>query len=129
LFGSQFPRLTAGEWDAFARRTFKEVGKGIVPDYDVRLSAILRDIDLAQPLAPLWNAFDALARVPLLVIRGANSDLLSTETAEAMRARRSQFELVLVPDQGHAPLLADPPTIGRIAEFVASCDADRLHGP
>jgi pimeloyl-ACP methyl ester carboxylesterase len=122
LFGSQFPKLTADDWLAFARRTFKEEGGELVPDYDVRLGLTLERIDLEQPLPTLWKEFDSLARIPMMLIRGSNSDILSTATATAMRARRASLELLTVPDQGHAPLLADADTIGRIAAFVASCD-------
>src|SRR5262244_920864 len=38
LFGSQFPKWTADDWVAFARRTFKEAGGRIVPDYDIKLA-------------------------------------------------------------------------------------------
>ena len=67
--------------------------------------------------------FDALGRVPVMVIRGANSDILSAATVEAMRKRRSALDVVDVPDEGHAPRLAGSLTIGRITAFIASCDA------
>jgi hypothetical protein len=57
-----------------------------------------------------------------MVVRGANSDLLSEETLAAMRGRRAAMETISVPDQGHAPLLTAPEEISRIAAFVAACD-------
>jgi pimeloyl-ACP methyl ester carboxylesterase len=123
LVGSQFPKLTDDEWLVFARRTFKEEGGRLVPDYDAKLATILQDIDLDHPPPTLWKEFDSLARLPMMVIRGSNSDILSLATVAAMRARRANLELLEVADQGHAPLLVDRVTIGRIAGFVAACDA------
>jgi pimeloyl-ACP methyl ester carboxylesterase len=57
-----------------------------------------------------------------MVIRGLLSDLLSQETVEKMRARRVDLEVVEVPDQGHAPLLDDEPTLLKIKQFVRRCD-------
>jgi pimeloyl-ACP methyl ester carboxylesterase len=125
LFAAQFPKLSDDDWVAFARRTFKDDGGRIVPDYDVRLGKTLARLNPDQPLPPLWKEFDALARVPLLVIRGGHSDILSPTTVAAMQARHPTMEAIEVPDQGHAPLLSDPALIGRIAAFVESCDSLR----
>lgn len=123
LFGPQFPTLTPDDWMAQARRTFREQDGRIVPDYDPKLASVLRDVDIERAPPPsLWKEFDSLARMPMLIIRGANSDLLSAATFEAMRARRLQCEALVVPDQGHAPLLADDQTIARIGAFVRSCE-------
>jgi pimeloyl-ACP methyl ester carboxylesterase len=123
LFGTQFPRLTDSDWLAFAHRAFKQAGERIVPDYDPQLATILEDIDVGHPPPPLWKEFDSLARRAMMVIRGSNSDLLSAATVAAMRERRLQLEVLGVPDQGHAPLLAEPETIQKIAEFVRACDS------
>jgi pimeloyl-ACP methyl ester carboxylesterase len=122
-FGAQFPKWSDDDWLAFARATFKEAGGQLVPDYDPKLATILEAIGPAQPLPTLWKEFDALGCVPVMVIRGANSDILSAATVEAMRKRRSALDVVDVPDEGHAPRLAGSLTIGRIAAFIASCDA------
>ena len=64
-----------------------------------------------------------MARVPVMVIRGGNSDLLSAATVDAMRAHHPGLEVVEVPDEGHAPLLTGDQIIGRIAAFAQGCDA------
>jgi pimeloyl-ACP methyl ester carboxylesterase len=122
LFSSQFPALSADDWRELAQRMFRDHGGRIIPDYDPKLAHALRDVDVGRPLAALWEQFDSLADVPLLIIRGANSDLLSAATVEAMQARRVQSETLVVPDQGHAPLLTDKETISRIGAFIRSCE-------
>ena len=121
LFGPQFPKLGQADWLASAHRAFKQENGRMVTSYDVRLANALNGINAERPVPALWKEFDALADVPLMVIRGANSDLLSAATVEAMRARRSALETLEVPDQGHAPLLADADTIARVVEFVNRC--------
>ena len=124
LFGSQFTRLSDDDWVVFARRTFKEAGGRIVPNYDVKLATTLAGVGPEKPVPALWKEFDALARVPMMAIRGGNSDILLPTTVEAMRARRGRLEVLEVPDEGHAPLLAKTDTINSIAAFVAACDGN-----
>jgi pimeloyl-ACP methyl ester carboxylesterase len=120
-FDAQFPKLTRQEWIAFAHGTWRQHGRRLLPDYDPRLARTLQSADL-QHLPTLWNQFAALAGVPLMVIRGARSDMLAQTTLQKMVSRRDEIEVVVVPDQGHPPFLVEPNLIRRITEFVASCD-------
>lgn len=122
LFDAQFPKLDGAAWLATAQRAWKLHEGRLAPTYDVRLASTLQNIEIERPLPTLWKEFEALRAVPLMTIRGANSDLLSDETVSAMAARHPGMETLLVPDQGHAPLLAEPDVIQRIARFVASCE-------
>ena len=122
LFSTQFPKLGPAEWLASAQRAFKEEKGRLVPTYDVRLATTMEGFDLERPLPPLWKEFDALGEVRIMVIRGANSDILSAATVEAMRARRGTLESLEVPDQGHAPSLAERDVIAHIADFAKRCD-------
>jgi len=122
LGDAQFTAMTPEQWLAQARRTWTQTGKGLVLDYDPKIATTLEAVDAERPALPLWGAFDSLARVPLMVLRGANSDILSPATVDAMRARRLDIDVVEVPDQGHAPLLAEAEVIARIAAFVTLCD-------
>ena len=123
LFGTQFPELKTEDWLANAHNTFKLENGRLVPTYDIKLSTTLDAFDPGKPMPALWKEFDALKGVPVMVVRGANSDILSTATADAMRARRDALEIVEIPDQGHAPLLAEADTIRRIAAFIERCDS------
>lgn len=122
LFSGQFPKLGHDDWLAAAHRTFKEEDGRLVPTYDIRLAETLAGFEPEQRLPPLWKEFDALGKLPLMVIRGANSDLLSPLTVSAMRARRTEMETIEVPDQGHAPLLSEADIIAQIAAFAGRCD-------
>lgn len=125
LSSSQFPKLTAEQWLAAAQRAWKMRDGALVPTYDVQLARTLAAIDLEQRLAPLWNEFDALARVPMLVIRGAKSDILSAETLAAMAARHPGMQSIEVADEGHVPLLDGEEIIRQLIGFVAACDGTR----
>jgi pimeloyl-ACP methyl ester carboxylesterase len=122
LFVVQFPKLSANDWLAHAHRNFKEQNGALVPTYDVNLAKSLEALDLSQPVPQLWKEFEALPRVPILLIRGANSDILSAETVAGMQARRPEMQSIEISDQGHTPLLDGADTIEIIKTFVETCD-------
>ena len=122
LFGAQFPNLTEADWRAWANRNWQQGGDGLIPRYDQTLAETLKDVMPDDPASELWPQFDALPAVPLLVVHGAHSDILSADTVAAMRSRRADLEVIEIPDQGHAPLLAEADVIGKISDFMQRCD-------
>jgi pimeloyl-ACP methyl ester carboxylesterase len=123
ISGAQFPNLGAADWLAAAKRGWREQNGRLVTTYDPALAHNLTAVNTDQPIPAMWPQFEALARVPVMVIRGAHSDILSSETVAAMQTRHPELDVLMLPDQGHAPLLAEPDTIARIAQFATKCDA------
>jgi len=123
LSDAQFPNFTADQWLTAAHHTWKVEDGKLTLTYDVRLARTLAEFDVESPPPLMWNEFDALARVPVLVIRGSNSDILSAAAVDAMRTRHPRLTAIEVADQGHVPLLDSAELIQRIAEFIRGCDA------
>jgi len=115
--GPAFPDLTQRQWLGFARTIYRDEGGRPQLSYDPRLrEAIAAALEAAPP--DLWPLFDALAGLPLLVIRGANSDIFSAETLSEMTRRRPDMAHVTVPDRGHVPFLDEPPALSAIDKFL-----------
>lgn len=122
MAGDSFPGRDDRDWLRQAHKIFAERDGRVVPDFDPNLVRTLDGIDLSKPLPTMWLQFDALAGVPVLVVRGANSDVLTAEAAAAMAGRHPGLEVAEVPDAGHAPFLDDTSTIGRIVAFFRRLD-------
>lgn len=116
--GGDFPILTDKDWREMADAIFRDIGDQIVPDYDPMLVEPLKTMDLSKAPPDLWEQFKGLLPMPLLVIRGENSALLSIATVEEMLRRHGKAEPVAAPGQGHAPLLHLPGIFEKIADFV-----------
>lgn len=120
--GEHFDGLSPEEWRIFATTTFGADESNMRLRYDPNLARTLDGFDLDRPLPDSWHLFDALRGAPLLVIRGANSDLLSEATLASMGQRWAHVVTMTVPGQGHAPLLADPSSIGHVQDFLLKAD-------
>lgn len=113
------PQLGDGDWEQFARRTFREGKDGPELDYDPAIA-----IPLARPPGKLteWIAgflFRRLARRrPTLLIRGATSDIVSERIADRMQRMAPSMKRVDVPGVGHAPMLTEPEAVDAIRQFL-----------
>jgi pimeloyl-ACP methyl ester carboxylesterase len=118
----QFTAVSPQQWVEFAHAAFNDDNGLPAPSYDPQLAKAISLMD--GPMPELWPQFTALVHVPLLAIRGENSDMLSDTTFAQMRSRHPRITAVTVRGQGHAPLLKDAPTIGTIADFFARTDGE-----
>jgi pimeloyl-ACP methyl ester carboxylesterase len=120
--GVAFPGKDDAFWRTFARRVARERGDGQIEfAYDPAISNAFATAP-AGPPPSMMPLFQALAVKPVLLVRGALSDLLSRETVEAMRQTKPDMEFVEVPSVGHAPTLEEPETWNAIVSFLAKVE-------
>lgn len=115
------PDLGEEDWARFARRTWRAGEDGLLrPDHD---PAIARGLSTGGAAPPdLWPLFDALAGIPVLVLRGETSDILAADTVRRMRRRHPGCEAVDIPGRGHAPTLDEPDARAALATWLAARD-------
>lgn len=114
-----FTDLSDEEWEHFARCLFRDVDGRPRSDFDPRLIKTLEPVSAAQGHVPdLWPQFEALRHVPVLVVRGENSDLLGAETVERMGERHPNLQALTVRNRGHAPFLTEPGVARAIRRLI-----------
>ncbi len=116
--GATFSSVSPEEWEIYASHTFVLKDGRIELRYDPALAHTLDEVTPEMVPYDFWEAFEALAQRPVLTLRGENSDLLTPEILAKMASCAPGMEQYIVAGQGHAPLLLDAPTIGRVMEFV-----------
>lgn len=112
-----FEGVPMSRWLDEARKLSVETPEGLRIPYDPALrEAFLSAFE--GPPVDLWPLFDALKGLPLALIRGANSDLLTLETTQKMRARRPDMGFTEVPGRAHIPFLDEPEAVALIRGFL-----------
>lgn len=112
-----FANVPQERWLSEARHQYVETPDGIDLSYD----PALRDgvlAALASELPDGWPIFDLIPDIPLGVIRGAGSNLLSAKTVADMQERRPDLIVAEVPDRGHVPFLDEPEAVAAIETWV-----------
>ena len=114
-----YPDWGIEQWLAMAKRLYRVNSAGrIVLDYDMKIAEPFR-LPGNEAGPDMWRALAALAGVPVLVVRGALSDILSATTAERMVAALPDATLVTVPGVGHAPMLDEPAVHPALMHWLA----------
>jgi pimeloyl-ACP methyl ester carboxylesterase len=112
-----FDGVPMTRWLTEAQKLAVETPEGLRLPYDPRL----REAFLAGfggPPVDLWPLFDALHSLPIALVRGANSDLLTPETLQKMLARRPDMMVAQVPGRAHIPFLDEPEAVALIHTFL-----------
>lgn len=109
--------LTEGEWIKLTETSVRRLPDGrVTPHYDPNMAR--QFVNFPQDYE-LWPEYDALD-IPVLCLRGADSDLLLAQTAQAMCERGPRARVVEIAGCGHAPALNVPGQIGLVEEFLAA---------
>lgn len=112
-----FEGVPATRWEEEAERHFVQRAGSIGLPYDPALAdgfAAVRD----GPLPDAWPLYEACTGLPLALTRGAASDLLSLDTAIAMKARNPALRHVEVPGRAHIPFLDEPEALACITGWL-----------
>jgi pimeloyl-ACP methyl ester carboxylesterase len=112
-----FGDLNDAQWRHLTETSVRRDGDAWRLHYDPRIAQPLRQAELAD--VDLWALWDRIA-CPVLVLRGADSDLLLPETAAEMTRRGPRAEVVEVPGCGHAPALLEAGQIAVIRDWLAA---------
>ncbi len=114
-----FPGVPFFRWEAECKRRYNQVNGSLEINYDPGLrDAFLKDYQ--GQTTEIWSLYDALNGLPVSVIRGENSNLLSAETTAEIQARYPSHAITTVLDRGHVPFLDEPESVAAIREFLAN---------
>ncbi len=114
-----FPDVPEERWLLHAQAIYKDKGGRPRRSYDKHLrSATEGAIEGDVPSIGLWPMFEALEGLPILLVRGENSDILTAETAAEMARRHPGLAYVEIRGRGHAPFLDEPEAVAAIDAFL-----------
>ncbi len=117
---SSFGPHSRAQWLALSAAQLKADGAGFKPHYDPAIAQAFRAVTpevAAAGEAMLWASYDQI-RCPTLLLRGAESDLLSAQTAAAMGQRGPRARLCSFEGVGHAPTLVQADQVAAVRAFL-----------
>ena len=111
-----YGQLSDAQWLRLTETSTRRLPDGrVTPHYD---PAMVRQFIAHPNDYDQWAAWDAMT-IPVLVLRGADSDLLLPDVAEAMRNRGPRAVVVTIPGCGHAPALNTPAQFALVERFFS----------
>lgn len=115
-----FSGLSEADWLDFARKLYREKDGSIEADYDFNLIKTFPTADFVRSgkIPEAWELFETFKGLPVGLIRGENSDLLSVETVDRMREIHKGLVVGTVPNRAHVPFLDEPEAIAVIDKVI-----------
>ncbi|MEL6773463.1 MAG: alpha/beta hydrolase [Pseudomonadota bacterium] len=124
---AQFPGVPLSRWITHAHAVYVPDASGhphLSYDHHLRAAAAAA-FDMELPHIDLWPLFEAAMPLPMLLLRGANSDILSAETAAKMQRQHANLAWVEVANRGHVPFLDEPEAVAAIDDFLLGLKASQ----
>lgn len=115
-----YPDFSDDDWAAFSKNIYRQNAQGQpVLDFDPNIAQLLnKSADNAVP-PDLWPLFNSLQQLPMLVLRGELSEILTPQCLTKMQQQHPGLATAIIPNRGHAPLLTEPESLSAIEKFLA----------
>ena len=112
-----FHNVPESRWRQEVENQTYQTADGLVNAYDPRLREAVEATSL-EPTVDLWPFFKVFSDVPVALLRGENSDLLTSETFQKMQTALPQALAVTVKDRAHIPFLDEPESLDCLTKWV-----------
>ena len=116
--GIAFPDFSDQEWEDFTRGIYRDKGGVPVLAYDPAIAQPMDDEESGAVPADLWPLFDAVSAIPMLLVRGATSDILAPSCVATMQEKKPDLQFAEIPNRGHAPTLNEAASRAAIDQFL-----------
>ncbi len=119
LCANLFPDYDDDKWELFTRNTFREQKDNtIIADYDQTIAIAMMSTSENIVDIDMWVIFSEITEIPVLTLRGENSDILSNDTLEKMAQMHPIFTKTTIKNRGHTPDLTEQASLQEIDNFI-----------
>lgn len=120
-YAAAFPQMDEEGFARLLYRNYRRTADGkYVRDFDQLTNEGLRRTAVERPT--FWDAYDRIPDIPILILRGANSDFITPEIVTRMLSGRSQAKLLTIPDCGHPTMMWEPEVFAGVDRLLMDVD-------